>query len=214
MPGWLGASLAAAFALVAGHRGVRKDAPGALMALGMAVMAVQMAGPLGGPGSVEADALGPLAPHGPWWAAAFAVVALWPLVGRGAAERVCGGPAAHLVAGLAMIYMCTLTPAGHGAASTAGADAALAASAGALGGSGHGGHGGAPLAIPHVGVGSAPVDGVLALAGWALACYFLLATVTALTRRGADGALTLPRLAVLGEAAMGFGTVIMLVAMS
>jgi hypothetical protein len=52
----------------------------------------------------------------------------------------------------------------------------------------------------------------LALLGWALACYFLLGTVTALTRRDGGGAFIAPRLAVLGEAIMGLGTVVMLVA--
>lgn len=217
MPGWLGLTLAVGFALVAMHRGVRRDAPGALMALGMAVMAADMAAPS------EAAVMGAAAPHGPWWAAGFAVVALWPLVGVGRrrAGRVCGGPVSHLFGGLAMIYMCVLadipsttSPASHGA------DPALAVSASLLDGSGHAAH--AAHAAHHgsgVGLGGAtgattPLDGALALVGWALACYFLLATVTALTRRNADGTPAVPRLAVLGEAAMAFGTVIMLVAMT
>jgi ABC-type transporter lipoprotein component MlaA len=57
-----------------------------------------------------------------------------------------------------------------------------------------------------------PFGAALALLGWALACYFLLGTVTALTRRDTGGALTASRTAVLGEAVMGFGTVVMLIA--
>lgn len=207
MPGWLGLMLAGAFVLVAAHRAARRDAPGALMALGMALMAADMAKPVG------ASALGAAGPHGPWWAAGFAAVALWPLVGRGRvrAGRVCGGPVSHLVAGLAMIYMCVPAPLPYGV------DPALAASQSLLGGSGHAEHAahhGPPVALGGVPTAAAPLDGALALAGWALACYFLLATITALTRRDADGALAMPRLAVLGEAAMAFGTVIMLVAMT
>ena len=68
MPSWLGVGLAAAFTLVAVHRGVRRDVPGSLMAAGMAVMSAGMGG------------LGSVFVHGPWWAAGFAAVALWPLV--------------------------------------------------------------------------------------------------------------------------------------
>jgi Domain of unknown function (DUF5134) len=205
MPGWLGLLLAGAFALVAAHRGAHRDAPGALMALGMAIMATDMAEP------TRSAALGAAAPHGPWWAAGFAAIALWPLVGRGRAGQVCGGPVSHLVGGLAMIYMCVPAPLPHGL------DPALAASESLLAGSGHAGHGahhGSPVGLGGIPTAAAPLDGALALAGWALACYFLLATVTALTRRDADGALAVPRLAVLAEAAMAFGTVIMLVAMT
>jgi hypothetical protein len=211
MPGWLGLTLAVAFALVTAHCGARRDAPGALMALGMAIMAAGMAAP------AEAAGLGAAVPHGPWWAAVFAVVALWPLVGRGRAGQVCGGPVSHLVAGLAMIYMCvpaaipsTISP----ATASHGADPALAGSASLLGGSGHAGHHASLAGLGGIPGASAPLDGTLALAGWALACYFLLTTVATLTRRDAHGALALPRLAVLAEAAMGFGTVIMLVAMT
>jgi len=67
---------------------------------------------------------------------------------------------------------------------------------------------GAPMTVP------GPLGAMLALFGWALACYFLLGTVTALTRRDTGGAVTAPRLTVLGEAAMGFGTLVMLVGVS
>lgn len=211
VPGWLALTLAVAFALVAAHRGARRDVPGALMALGMAIMAVAMAGP------AEAAALGPTSPHGPWWAAGFAVVALWPLVRRGRAGRVCGGPVSHLFGGLAMIYMCMPAALPHGA------DPALAAAfsttspatpTSPLGGSGHAAHHGSMAGFGGVTSASVPLDTALALAGWALACYFLLATVTTLTRRDADGALAVARPSALGEAAMAFGTVVMLVAMT
>jgi hypothetical protein len=131
-----------------------------------------------------------------------------------------------------MIYMCVLaaapsttspatTPSTTSAATAShGADPALAVSASLLDGSGHAGHAGhaahhgSPVGLGGATGAATPLDGALALAGWALACYFLLATVTALTRRDADGTLAVPRLAVLGEAAMAFGTVIMLVAMT
>ncbi|WP_037067475.1 DUF5134 domain-containing protein [Pseudonocardia acaciae] len=212
MPGWLGMTLAAAFALVAGHRGVRRDLPGMLMALGMAIMSLAMAEnaawavPAGYAGPAVGAELGPLTPHGPWWAGAFAALALWPLVSRARAGRVCGGPASHLVGGLAMIYMCALAPMPHGP------DPVQAVTVG----SGHGGHHGSTVAIGVVPASPAdtPLNGALALVGWALACYFLLATVSTLTRRGGDGTLALPRPAVLGEAVMALGTVIMLVAMT
>jgi uncharacterized protein DUF5134 len=111
---------------------------------------------------------------------------------------------------MAMIYMCMPAPLPRGV------DPALAASESLLGGSGHAAHAhhGSPIGLGGIPTAAAPLDGALALAGWALACYFLLATVTALTRRDTDGALAVPRLAVLAEAAMAFGTVIMLVAMT
>jgi Domain of unknown function (DUF5134) len=198
VPGWLGVGLAAAFGLVLVHRAASRDVPGSMMAAGMAVMSVGMAG------------LGPTFVHGPWWAAGFAAVAVWPLV-RPPRGGVCGGPLAHLLGGAAMVYMCALPS----MRAMGGTGAALTANTVALAPTGHH-HGmadmgminlpGAPLGIP------GPFGAALALVGWALACYFLLGTVTALTRRDAGGALTAPRLAVLGEAAMGFGTVVMLIA--
>lgn len=200
MPSWLGVGLAAAFTLVAVHRGVRRDVPGALMAAGMAVMSVGMAG------------LGPMFVHGPWWAAGFLAVAVWPLVSPRRAGEVCGGPLAHLLGGVAMIYMCALPSMRTGASTTA-----LTANAVALAPTGHHGMAGmamGPITLPgsaQLGI-PGPLGAALGVLGWGLACYFLLGTVTALTRRDADGALTAPRLAVLGEALMGFGTVVMLIA--
>jgi hypothetical protein len=208
MPAWLCAALTTAFALVAVHRIVWRDAPGALMAAGMAMMALGMAG------------IGPMLVVGPWWALVFVLVAVWPMLRPVLAKvsplrpdragPVCGGPLAHLLGGAAMVYMCAQPMSGirgmPGMSGTAelGDGSALAAHASHL-------PAGASAAMPGMpGAASSP----LALIGWALACYFLLGTVTALTRRGKDGTPTKPRLPVLGEAIMGFGTVIMLVAMT
>jgi len=215
MPTWLGVALATSFALVAVHRAVHRDIPGGLMAAGMAAMAAGMGG------------IGPDSVHGPWWAAGFAAVAIWPLASRHRAAQVCGGPLAHLLGGVAMIYMCALPSMRgmHGpsvdAATVSGAEAELTAQASELvPGAGHLGHHGmaasGPLSLPgaaQLGI-PGPTGAGLALLGWALACYFLLGTVTALTRRDAEGALATPRLAVLGEALMGFGTVVMLIALT
>jgi Domain of unknown function (DUF5134) len=196
LPAWLGVALAASFGLVAAHRAVLRDLPAALMAAGMAVMSLGMAGV--GLGLV----------HGPWWAAGFASVAVWPLV-RGV--PVCGGRLAHLLGGVAMVYMCALP--GH----QVGAGAGSPAGGGGLATlAGHHGHGGAEVTVP--GGASAglvgPGGGALALLGWALACYFLLGTVSALTRRDAAGVFTSPRPTVLVEAAMALGTAVMLAALS
>ncbi|HEX4360553.1 MAG TPA: DUF5134 domain-containing protein [Pseudonocardia sp.] len=203
MPSWLGVGLAAAFTLVAVHRGVRRDVPGALMAAGMAVMSVGMAG------------LGPMFVHGPWWAAGFLAVAVWPLVSPRRAGEVCGGPLAHLLGGVAMIYMCAL-PSMRGGGAAPAVPTALTANTVALAPTGHhhGMAGMGPIDLPgaaQMGI-PGPLGAALSVLGWGLACYFLLGTVTALTRRDTSGALTAPRLAVLGEALMGFGTVVMLIA--
>jgi Domain of unknown function (DUF5134) len=226
MPAWLGVTLTMAFVLVAVHRTVWRDAPGALMAVGMAVMSLGMAG------------IGPMLVSGPWWALVFVLVAVWPVVrpmvapvlrpalarvpllGTDPAGPVCGGPLAHLLGGVAMVYMCALPIAGAMAGMSEPTDgAALTAHASRLPAmSGMGG--GTPP-----GLATAAASTPLALVGWALACYFLLGTITALTRRGPAGAPSSPRStlfgadarsagASLGEAVMGFGTVIMLVAMT
>ncbi|MDX6584884.1 MAG: hypothetical protein QOI10_4068 [Solirubrobacterales bacterium] len=199
MPGWLGVGLAAALGLVAAHRGLRRDLPGSVTAAGKAVMSLGMAG------------IGPTVVHGPWWAAGFAAVAVWPLV-RPPSAGVCGGPLAHLLGGVAMTYMC-LQPsmrmmAGTGTGTAPTADMVTLVHAGhhAMAGMGPIDLLGGPMTAP------GPLGAALTLLDWALVCYFLLGTVTALTRRDAGGALIAPRLAVLGEAAMGLGTVVMLVA--
>jgi hypothetical protein len=196
LPTWLGVTLAASFGLVTAHRAALRDLPAALMAGGMAVMSLGMAG------------VGPDLVHGPWWAAGFASVALWPLV-RGV--PVCGGRLPHLLGGVAMVYMCALP--GHQVGASAGSPAGAG---GLMTLAGHHGHGGAEVALPG-GVAAGlvgPGGGALALLGWVLALYFLLGTVSALTRRDASGVLTTPRPSVLGEAAMALGTAVMLTALS
>jgi hypothetical protein len=194
LPTWLGVALAASFALVAAHRAVRRDVSGALMAAGMAMMSLAMAG------------IGHEWVHGPWWAAGFAGVALWPLVRR---VPVCGGRLAHLLGGVAMVYMCALHV-GHPASGPA-----VAAGAGEVVAIAEHHHGAAEVVLPGATAAmSGPAGAGLALLGWALACYFLLGAVSALTRRDPAGTLAAPRASVLGEAAMGLGTVVMLVALS
>src|SRR4051794_17285652 len=99
MPPWLGCILAGIFAAVALYRVRRREVPALLMALGMAVMAIGMGG------------IGPHLVHGPWWAAAFVVVALWPANALIRAPRPSSGELLHshlphLVGGAAMVYMC------------------------------------------------------------------------------------------------------------
>jgi hypothetical protein len=197
MPGWLGVVLAAALGPVTVHRGLRRDLPGSVTAAGMAVMSLGMAG------------IGPPVVHGPWWAAGFAAVAVWPLV-RPPSAGVCGGPLAHLLGGVAMTYMCVQpsmrTMGGTGTAPTADMVTLVHAGHHAMADMGPIDLPGGPMTAP------GPLDTALTLLCWALTCYFLLGTVTALTRRDVGGALTAPRLPALGEAAMGLGTVVMLVA--
>jgi hypothetical protein len=191
---WLGVALAAALGLVTLRCGLRRDVPGAVMAAGMAVMSLGMGG------------IGPTFVHGPWWAAGFAAVAVWPLV-RPPRAGVRGGRTAHLLGGVAMIYMCALPPMG-------GAEPTPADHAVPVAPTGHHGMAGmgavdlpaAPMTMP------GPLGAALTLLGWALACYFLLATVTALTRRTTGGAAGVSRLTVLTEATMGLGTMVMLTA--
>lgn len=199
MPAWLGVALTAAFALVGAHRARHRDVPGALMAAGMAIMSPGMAG------------LGPDFVSGGWWAAGFAAVAVWPLLGRWRgrpAGEVCGGPVGHLLGGVAMVYLCAL----HGFSAPPAAPRGEASQLVAVTGHHHGAH---AVLVPGLPVGLSGALGMAAsLLGWALACYFLLRAVIALTRRDPVGSATASRPAALGEASMAFGTVIMLVAMS
>jgi hypothetical protein len=189
----LGVALVAAFGLVAVHRGLRSDVPGSVMAAGMIVMALGMAG------------IGPTVVHGPWWAAGFAAVAVWPLA-RPPRSDVCGAPLAHLLGGVAMAYMCALPAMRTSGGSALTADTITPAPTGheTMAGMGPIDLRGAPMTAP------GSVGDVLALVGWALACYFLLGAVTALTRRNTDNAV--PLLAVVGEAGMRLGTAVMLIA--
>ncbi len=193
LPSWLGLALACAFALVAVHRGLGGAVPGAVMAAGMAVMSLGMAG------------IGPDVVSGPWWAAGFAAVTIWPLVpafrggtGGDTGSRTGGGRIAHVLGGVAMVYMCAMP-----SMPTTGSAVHVAPAPG--------GHAMADMGPVDLPVTPGPLGGAAALLGWALACYFLLGTITALTRRTADGERTTPS---LEQAAMGFGTVVMLAAVA
>ncbi len=226
MPAWLGVTLAGVFAMVTAYRLRHRDAPATLMAAGMAVMSVGMGG------------IGPHLVHGPWWAGGFALVAAWPVLER--VRGRAGSPAwqtsswassapghlGHLLGGAAMAYMCVAglayapgavaggSAAGAVAGGTAGAVAggtaagpAVAAPTYQLAGHDHGGQ-----AAAVIGSAGGPVSaGLFALAGWLLACYFLLAAICALTRRTVDGT-PVRRPRTTAEAAMGLGTMIMLMA--
>lgn len=206
MTSWLGLALAGMCGLAAVRRGLHREAPASVMAAGMAVMSVDMAG------------LGPTLVHGPWWAAAFLAVAVWPLL-RSPGRRMGSSKVAHLLCGLAMIYMCALPalptmkgPTMDGVATAASADH-LSANHLSATPTGYAMAGMGPVELP-VGPTAVPgaLGGAMALLGWALACYFLLSTITTLTRRTAGSTSVPSRLAMLDEAAMGLATAVMLVA--
>lgn len=201
MPAWLGIALCVMFASVGVHRARHRDACGTLMAAGMAVMALGMGG------------IGPHLVHGPWWAAGFALVALWPtlcllrpggsLPRRGALLH---GHVPHLLGGVAMVYMCI---AGLAFAPAQPVDpAAVGYQLTAV----HEHHAGGLVAAGVIGGPESASVGLFALLGWLLAGYFLFSAVCGLTRRGADARPTCSRRAVT-EAAMGVGTIVMLVSM-
>lgn len=224
MPVWLGCALAGIFAAVAGYRIRRREPAASLMAIGMAVMALGMGG------------IGPHLMHGPWWAAGFAVLALWSASDlvrrpRPLAGQLLHGHLPHLAGGAAMIYMCvaglayatpvTVTPVGFEVD----------------GGHHHGG--GAALSVAGLSTGPGALGpSLFALFGWFLAVYFLFASVCVLTSRrrgaarvgrGSEGIGTravdirgvgaarfvgsTPHRHAVAEAAMGVGTMIMLVSM-
>jgi hypothetical protein len=198
MPSWLGCILAGIFAAVALYRVRRREPAAMLMATGMAAMALGMGG------------IGPHVVHGPWWAAAFGILALWPAGAlvhdpRPRRGQLLHGHLPHLVGGAAMVYMCvaglayaspvTVTPVGFEVPG------------------GH--HHGSAAALSVAGLGTGPGalgPSLFALAGWLLAVYFLFAAVCVLTRRP-DPATIPPRRHAVAEAAMGIGTMIMLVSM-
>lgn len=202
MPVWLGCTLAGIFAAVALYRLGRRELPAMLMALGMAVMAVDMSG------------IGPHLVHGPWWAAGFAVLAVWSASALIRAPRpwtgqLLHGHLPHLVGGAAMIYMCVagLTYAAPVSVTPVGFELD-----GFAAGAGHHHGGAAALSVAGLGSGPGAVGPTLfAMAGWLLAVYFLFASVCVLTsrRRG----VTDSRRHAVAEAAMGVGTMIMLVSM-
>jgi hypothetical protein len=187
LPSWLGLALACAFALVAVHRGLRRAVSGSVMAAGMAAMSLGMAG------------VGPAVVGGLWWAAGFAAVTIWPLVpaSRGGSGS---GRIAHVLGGVAMVYMCAMPIMPTGSA----VHIAPAPTGHAMADMG-------PVDLP---VTPGPLGGAAALFGWVLACYFLLGTITALTRRTADGTPSERKMSALEQAAMGFGTVVMLAAVA
>jgi hypothetical protein len=212
MPTWLGVVVAVCFALVAGQRTVRRDAVGALMAAGMAVMSLGMGG------------VGPMFVRGPWWSAGFVLIAIWPLlstmpplsrapiVGSRHAGPVCGGPLSHLLGGVAMVYMCTVPMPGMGDHTSMTANASELPPSG-----GHGAMMDDAMMGHHV-TGSMPALGdtssPYALLGWALAGYFFLGAVGALTRRNTQGTVGIRRGGAVAEAVMGAGTVVMLLVMT
>jgi hypothetical protein len=209
MPAWLGAALAGLFAAVGVYRVRCRDVPGAVMALGMAAMAAGMGG------------IGPHLVHGPWWAAAFGVVALWPAYALVRQRRtlpsrnsLVHGHLPHVVGGVAMVYMCVAglsfvaAPAAPVPGPAAGADTVgyeLTAV------HDHHSAGSALAAAGVIGGPESLAVGLFALLGWLLAGYFLFAAVCVLTRRGPDARPVCTRRAV-AEAAMSLGTIVMLVA--
>jgi hypothetical protein len=202
MPAWLGIALCVMFASVGVLRARQRDACGMLMAAGMAVMALGMGG------------IGPHLVHGPWWAAAFAGIALWPTLCllRPGADRprrsaLLHGHVPHLVGGVAMVYMCV---AGLAFAPAPPDDPAAVNYQLAAVQEHH--HSGGLVAAGVIGGPESASVGLFALLGWLLAGYFLFSAVCGLTRRGADARPTCSRRAVT-EAAMGAGTIVMLVSM-
>ncbi|HEY0814026.1 MAG TPA: DUF5134 domain-containing protein [Pseudonocardia sp.] len=196
MSSWLGVGLACAFGLVAVRRGLGRDVPGSLMATGMALMSLDMTG------------FGPAPVHGPWWAAGFASVAVWPVFRRSRGGRSCA-KTAHLLGGVAMVLMCALPGMPAMTPSATGAGTPVPGGGQAMAGQAMAGMGSVDLpGEPTIAPG--PLGVAAALLGFALACYFLLATIIALTRHNTGGAATASRLTRLDEATMGLGTVVML----
>ncbi len=180
---WVGATVALLFALIFVRRIARREFAIAALAAGMALMA---AGMIGGIPSHPVQ--------GPMWAAAFGVLAVWPLVWS--SDRLWPVPAEHLLhmtGGLAMVYMCAAMPAAGvylGGVSLASAN--------------------------HHGPGSPVIDAgfttglALPLIGWLLASYFLLQAIGCATRRRTEPAARTRRIARLDEAGMGAGMAAML----
>jgi len=205
MPAWLGVALCVTFASIGVQRARHRDVCGTLMAAGMGVMALGMGG------------IGPHLVHGPWWAGAFALVALWPtlcLVRRGSSPPRRGallhGHVPHLVGGAAMVYMCV---AGLAFAPARTPDPAVdPATVGYQLAAAHEHHAGGLVAAGVIGGPESASVGLFALLGWLLAGYFLFSAVCGVTRRGSDARPTCSRRAVT-EATMGLGTMVMLVSM-
>lgn len=178
---WVGGAIAVLFALVFARRMARREFALAALAAGMALMAAGMIGGLAGH---------PV--QGPWWAAGFGVIAVWPL------RWTWPIPVEHLqhaTAGLAMVYMCAAMP-GAGVYQPA-AD---------------------QLAAVHHGAGATTILDVetttglaFPLVGWLLASCFLLQAVGAATgwRRTKRAQPGWPR---ADAAIMGGGMAVMLLA--
>lgn len=187
----LGAGLAAGFVALTAWQLARSEFAVALIAAGMAAMAIGMAFPDGH------------LVHGPWWAAAFAVIAIWAW--RSSAAAPPSAQLQHLVGGVAMVYMCAAWPSPAGL-STPVATAALSTDTHHLAG---GSSAGAAVAQ----AGGAQLGLALPLVGWLLACYFLLHAIGALTRRRPSGGVAAGHSAVVRDAVMGLGMTAMLLAM-
>lgn len=190
----VGAALAAGFVALTGWQLARAEFAVALIAAGMAAMAIGMALPVGH------------LVRGPWWAAAFTVIAIWAW--RSASPAAPSAQLHHLVGGVAMVYMCAAWP-GSAALHTPVASAAVTTT------NAHHLAGG-PAVGAVVGVGGPQTGLALPLFGWLLACYFLLHAVGALTRRHratAVAAVAAGRSAVLRDAMMGAGMAALLLAM-
>jgi hypothetical protein len=190
----LGAGLATGLVALTGWQLARAEFAVALIAAGMAAMAIGMAFPIGH------------LVQGPWWAAAFALIGIWAW--RSASPASPSTQLQHLVGGLAMVYMCAAWPGSAGLATPA-AGAALNADAHHLAVG--------PAASSAVtAAGAQQVGLALPLVGWLLACYFLLHAIGALTRRrrAPDAVATgAGRAAVVRDAVMGVGMTAMLLVM-
>jgi hypothetical protein len=180
---WVGATVALLFSLIFVRRIARREFAVAALAAGMALMAAGMVGGM------------PSHPvQGPLWAAAFGVLAVWPIVWS--SDRLWPIRAEHLrhmTGGLAMVYMCAATPAAgiylSGVSAASGAH-----------------HGPAAAIIsPGITTGLA-----LPLIGWLLASYFLLQAIGCATRRRTEPVARARRIARFDEVGMGAGMAVML----
>ena len=180
---WVGATVALLFALIFVRRMARREFAVAVLTAGMALMA---AGMIGGIPSHPVQ--------GPIWAAAFGVLAVWPLVwSSGRWWPVRPEHLQHMTAGLAMVYMCAAMP----AAGVYLGGAALVSD----------GHHGAGSTILDTGI----TTGLgLPLIGWLLASYFLLQAIGSATRRRSEPAIGTRRIAWMDEVGMGAGMAAML----
>jgi hypothetical protein len=182
---WVGATVALLFSLIFVRRIARREFAVAALAAGMALMA---AGMIGGIPSHPVQ--------GPIWAAAFGVLAVWPLVWS--SDRlwpVRPEHLRHMTGGLAMVYMCAAMPAAG----------VYLGSVSLAGGTHH--DPGAPILAAATTTGLA-----LPLVGWLLASYFVLQAIGCATRRRTEPVARARRIARLDEVGMGAGMAVMLLA--